>query len=128
MAAHIFLTVVVAYGIMKGQKKYLPLAILAHAIADVFPALYQRGAVSMLAMEVWLWFWAVLLVIWARKLYKEMGSIRILFALPLPAIISAKTDHKGGCCHGVPHHNPVYKRTRKKYFGNPLTLHLVEGV
>ena len=60
------------YGIIKGQKKYLPLAILAHAIVDVFAALYQRGAVSMPAAEVWLWFRVGLLVIWARRLYREL--------------------------------------------------------
>ena len=45
MAVHISLTVVVAYGIVKGQRRYLPLAILAHAAGDLLPALYQRGAV-----------------------------------------------------------------------------------
>lgn len=72
MAVHVSLTVVVAYGIMKGQRKYLLLAILAHAVVDVLPALYQRGRVSMPVTEVWLWAWAILLVIRARKLYKEM--------------------------------------------------------
>ena len=72
MAVHISLTVVVAYGSMRGQKRYLPLAILAHAGADLLPALYQRGAVDILAVEAWLYLWAVLLVLWARKLYKEM--------------------------------------------------------
>lgn len=71
MAVHISLTVVVAYGITSGQRKYLPLAILAHAGGDLLPALYQRGAVTMLVTEAWLWVWAVLLAIWARKLYQK---------------------------------------------------------
>lgn len=73
MAVHVSLTVVVAYGIMKGQRKYLLLAILAHAAVDIFPALQQRSVVSMPVTEVWLWGWAILLVIRAGKLYKEMG-------------------------------------------------------
>lgn len=72
MAVHISLTVVVAYGVTSGQRKYLPLAILAHAGVDLLPALYQRGAVTMLVTEAWLCVWAVLLAIWARKLYQKM--------------------------------------------------------
>lgn len=74
MAVHISLTVVVAYGIVKGQRRYLPLAILAHAAGDLLPALYQRGAVSILVTELWLWLWAILLMIWARKLYQKRWS------------------------------------------------------
>ena len=72
MAAHISLTVVVAYGIVKKQKRYLPLAILTHAGVDLLPVLYQRGAVTMLATEIWLFLWAILLMIWAKKLYQKM--------------------------------------------------------
>lgn len=72
MTAHISLTVVVAYGIVKKQKRYLPLAILTHAGVDLLPVLYQRGAVTMLATEIWLFFWAILLMIWAKKLYQKM--------------------------------------------------------
>lgn len=72
MAVHISLTVVIAYGIIKGQRKYLPLAILAHAGVDLLPALYQRDAVTMSVTEMWLWVWVILLVIWARKLYQKM--------------------------------------------------------
>lgn len=71
MAVHVSLTVVVAYGVLKGQKNYLFLAILTHAAVDTLPALYQRGAVSMSVVEVWLWIWTVLLVIWAGKLYNQ---------------------------------------------------------
>lgn len=71
MIVHVTLTVVVAYGITSGQRKYLPLAVLAHAGVDLLPALQQRGVVPMQATEVWLWVWAVLLVIWARKLYQK---------------------------------------------------------
>lgn len=71
MIVHVTLTVVVAYGITSGQRKYLPLAVLAHAGVDLLPALQQRGVVPMQATEVWLCVWAVLLVIWARKLYQK---------------------------------------------------------
>ncbi|MCI8384826.1 MAG: YhfC family intramembrane metalloprotease [Acutalibacter sp.] len=53
MFAHIGFTVIVAYGVETRQKRYLLGAILAHALLDVFPALYQRGAVSMAATEIW---------------------------------------------------------------------------
>lgn len=72
MAVHVTLTVVVSYGITSGQRRYLPLAILAHAGVDLFPGLYQRGVVPMLVTEVWLFVWAVLLAVWARKLYQRM--------------------------------------------------------
>lgn len=70
MAVHISLTVVVAYGVTK--RNYLPLAILAHAGVDLLPALYQRGAVTMPVTEAWLCVWAILLAIWARKLYQKV--------------------------------------------------------
>lgn len=72
MFVHISLTVVVAFGIAKNQKKYLPLAIFAHAAVDLLPCLYQRQIGTMWMVEGWLLLGAVLLVIWSRKLYKEM--------------------------------------------------------
>ena len=74
MAAHIALTVIVAYGVMKGEKRYLPLAVLAHAAVDALPALYQRGAVPMVVSEVWLFAWAAGLAAWAVKLYRRIGN------------------------------------------------------
>lgn len=72
MFIHISLTVVVAFGIAKNQKKYLPLAIFAHAAVDLLPCLYQRQIGTMWMVEGWLLLGVVLLVIWSRKLYKEM--------------------------------------------------------
>ena len=81
MSAHISLTLVVGYGVAKGKSRfYLPLAILGHTLEDIFPALYQRGAVSMMAAEVWLLAWTVLLAVWAAKLYKRSS----VFALQIP--------------------------------------------
>lgn len=74
MFAHIGLTVTVAYGIEKSQKKYLLAAIIAHAVTDIFPALYQRGAVGIAAEEIWIAVCAVLLTIWSIKLYKKFGK------------------------------------------------------
>lgn len=41
MVIHICLTLVVFYGIRENKKIYLPLAILAHAALDLFPALHH---------------------------------------------------------------------------------------
>ena len=64
MFLHIGFTILVAYGIAKGQKKYLLLAVLAHAVTDIFPALFQRGVVSMWATELWVCACAVLIMGW----------------------------------------------------------------
>ena len=75
MSAHISLTLVVAYGLDTGRTRlYLPLAILAHALLDLLPAMYQRGAVSMLLCEGWVLLWAVLLAVWAVRLYKKLNT------------------------------------------------------
>ncbi len=75
MSIHISLTLVVAYGLDRGKSRlYLPMAVLAHALLDVFPALYQRGAVGAAASEIWLLFWAALLGAWAVKLYKRLST------------------------------------------------------
>ncbi len=75
MSAHISLTLVVAYGLDTGRTRlYLPLAILAHALLDLLPAMYQRGAVSMLLCEGWVLLWAVLLAVWAVRLYKKLST------------------------------------------------------
>lgn len=74
MAAHISFTIIVAYGVLKQKKQYLPLAVLAHALVDALPALYQRGVVSMAVSELWLFAWAAVLAVWAVKLYRDMGT------------------------------------------------------
>lgn len=71
MFLHIGFTVIVAYGIATGRKKYLPLAILAHAVTDILPALYQRGAVGMWATELWVCACAVMVTVWSVRLYRR---------------------------------------------------------
>ena len=72
MFLHIGLTVVVFYGVKCTGKGYLPLAILLHMLMDAFPALYQRGAVPLWAVEVWAAFWAAAVVFIAVRLYGKM--------------------------------------------------------
>ena len=72
MLLHIGLTVIVFYGVSCGAKAYLPLAILLHMLMDAFPALYQRGAVPLWAVEVWAAFWAAAVVFIAVRLYGKM--------------------------------------------------------
>lgn len=76
MITHISLTITVAYGIVKNKLHYLFLAISAHALVDLLPALYQRGAVSLLAAELWLCFCAVLLAVFGVRLYKKFPEQR----------------------------------------------------
>lgn len=73
MFIHVSLTILVAYGINKNEKKYLFLAVLAHAIVDTLPALSQRssGSVWVLITELWICICAVGLIIWARRLYRQ---------------------------------------------------------
>jgi uncharacterized membrane protein YhfC len=77
MFIHIALTLLVAYGIWAKQKKYLLLAIMAHAVLDIVPCLYQRGIGSMWMVEIWLLFSAVVLTVWSKKLYVKMKSEQI---------------------------------------------------
>ena len=74
MLIHISLTVIVAYGIETGGKKYLEAAILLHAIIDVFAALSQRGVVTMALSEIWLLAWTCALVFIGRRLYLKLGA------------------------------------------------------
>lgn len=71
MLIHIGLTVIVYYGVVNRKKIYLLSAILLHMLMDTFPALYQRGVVPLLAVEVWAALWTVVTVIIAVKLYKS---------------------------------------------------------
>lgn len=73
MCAHIGLTVIVYYGIVRGKKGCLPLAILLHMLMDTFPAVYQRGLLPLWAVEVWTACWVAVLVCVARRLYRKMA-------------------------------------------------------
>lgn len=75
MSAHVSLTLVVGYGVIRGRSRvYLPLAILAHAGVDVLPALYQRGVVGAMTTEGWLLLWAAALAVWAAGLYRKLRT------------------------------------------------------
>lgn len=71
MLIHIGLTVIVFYGVANAKKWCLPLAILMHMLADTFPALYQRGVVSLWAVEIWVAVWTAAIVVIAVKLYSK---------------------------------------------------------
>ena len=72
MFLHIGLTVVVYYGVVKADKRYLPLAIMLHMMMDLFPAIYQRGGLPLWAVEVWAAGWTVITVAIAVKLYRNL--------------------------------------------------------
>lgn len=74
MLIHIGLTVIVYYGVCNAKKSSLPMAIILHMLVDTFPALYQRGAVSLWAVEVWAALWTAVIVFIAVKLYRKMRA------------------------------------------------------
>ncbi len=74
MFLHIGLTVIVYDGVVNGKRISLPLAILLHMLMDTFPALYQRGAVPLWAVEVWAVFWTGVVMFLAAKLYRSMSA------------------------------------------------------
>lgn len=72
MLIHIGLTVIVFYGVQNAKKGFLPLAIALHMLMDTFPALYQRGAVPLWAVELWAAAWTAVTVFIAVRLYRKM--------------------------------------------------------
>lgn len=74
MLIHIGLTIVVYYGVVNAKKLCLPAAILLHMLADTFPALYQRGILPLWAVEIWIAFWTLMIMLIAAKLYKRMSE------------------------------------------------------
>ena len=74
MAIHIGLTVIVYYGVINAKKGFLPVAILLHMMTDSLAALYQRGAVPLWPVEVWMALWTALTVIIAVRLYRKLGE------------------------------------------------------
>lgn len=75
MLIQIGLTVIVYYGVVNAKKLCLPAAILLHMLADTFPALYQRGILPLWAVEIWIAFWTLMMMLIAAKLYKRMSEI-----------------------------------------------------
>jgi len=74
MLLHIGLTVIVYDGVCSRKTVFLPLAVILHMLMDTFPALYQRGAVPLWAVEVWAAVWTVVIGLAAWKLYKKMKA------------------------------------------------------
>ena len=71
MLLHIGLTVIVFYGVKNAKKSFLLLAILLHMLMDTFPALYQRGAVSLWSVEVWAALCTAVVIFTAARLYRK---------------------------------------------------------
>ena len=74
MTLHIGLTVIVYYGVVNAKKIWLPVAILLHGLTDALAALYQRGAVPIWSVEVWMALWTALTVVIAVRLYGKLGE------------------------------------------------------
>ena len=74
MLFHIGLTVIVYDGVINAKKGCLPAAILLHMLMDTFAALYQRGAVPLWSVEVWVAVWTAVIVFIAGKLYRKMKA------------------------------------------------------
>ena len=74
MLLHIGLTVIVCYGVCNANKVCLPEATVLHMLVDTFPALYQRGVVSLWLVEVWAALWTAVIVFVAVKLYRKMKA------------------------------------------------------
>jgi len=74
MFLHIGLTVIVFYGVVSKKKRFLPLAVLLHMLADTLPALYQRGLAPLWTVEVWGALWTAVTVLIAAGLYKKMKA------------------------------------------------------
>ena len=72
MLLHIGLTVIVFYGVQSAKKGCLPLSIVLHMLMDTFPALYQRAAVPLWAVELWAAVWTAVTVFIAVRLYRNM--------------------------------------------------------
>ena len=72
MLVHIGLTVIVYYGVCNAKKVCLPGTIVLHMLVDTFPALYQRGVVSLWTVEIWAALWTAVIVFIAMKLYRKM--------------------------------------------------------
>ena len=74
MLIHMGLTVIVFYGVWNHKRACLPAAILLHMAADTFPALYQRGAAPLWAVELWVSLWTAVIVFIAAGLYRSMRA------------------------------------------------------
>lgn len=74
MLLHIGLTIIVFYGVIHAKKRFLPLAVLLHMLMDAFPALYQKGAAPLWAVEVWAALWTAAIGFITVRLYRKMSN------------------------------------------------------
>ncbi len=74
MFVHIAFTLIVFYAVDRGDKRYLILAVILHAVFDIMPALMQRGIVSMAVTEIWIAACTVLVWIVENKMQKCKDS------------------------------------------------------
>ena len=74
MFLHIGLTVIVYYGVLNKKSVFLFAAIFLHMLIDLFPALYQRGAVPLWSVEVWAAACSAVVVFIALRLYRKMKT------------------------------------------------------
>lgn len=72
MIAHIGFSVIVFYGVFKEKKAFLPMAIILHMLIDTAPAMYQRGLLPLLVIELWAAFWVAVIALIARRLYRNL--------------------------------------------------------
>lgn len=74
VCVHIGLTVLVFRGVELKQVRYLFFAVLLHMTVDILPALYQRGAVSLIACELWMLVWTAVIAFFAVRLYGKSSE------------------------------------------------------
>lgn len=67
MCIHIGMTIMVLYGINKGQKRYLLFAIILHGIVDSMLGILQYFGVGAIGIEVWVMICAIVSVIYTIK-------------------------------------------------------------
>lgn len=77
LAIHIGLSILVLYGIKQGKNIYLLYAILIHAVMDFPAALYQKGIISIYAVEAYLLLLAIGFIIWIVKSRALFSSNKI---------------------------------------------------
>ncbi|WP_173655307.1 YhfC family intramembrane metalloprotease [Sharpea azabuensis] len=77
MFVHISLTVIVFQSIIKFKKQYLLYGIGLHMLVDLFPALYQRGAVSLVVSEIGLVILTICIIVIAYRIYQKQDMNNI---------------------------------------------------
>lgn len=76
IVAHVFFSLLVLYGVVSRHTRYLIYAILAHALMDFLPALYQKQVVSIWVAELSILVFASfasIFILRFKKQYEELG-------------------------------------------------------